>query len=163
MHRIRKAEKREYVLILLGFSLLLALGVVLLIVFFNKNIILVLFGLFITFLAIKYIYLRLTVLTNDTLPLTTILLKEPHKVVWVYSMVTQRMPFGFQIIQSGTMYFKLINGDEFTLSLPVSELRSISEMLNYHLPHATFGYTKEREQWYLAHPELLIKNEPLDS
>jgi len=85
--------------------------------------------------------------------------KEPKRIVWVYSIVTKRMPFGFQINQSGTMYFKLLDGDELTLSFPASELKSISEMLNYHLPHATFGYTKEREQWYMAHPELLLRQE----
>jgi hypothetical protein len=90
-------------------------------------------------------------------PLIQTLMRQPGRIVWVYAVVTSRMPFGLQIAQNGLMYFKLINGDEFTLSAPIKELKLISRFLNRLLPHATFGFTKDREQWYMAAPELLLK------
>ena len=163
MQRIKKAEKREIVLVLLGSMIFLIIGIVLLLMFYNRSIILSIIGLSAIILGAKLIYSRFSMISTGEMPLMTILLKEPQKVVWVYSVVTQRMPFGFQVNQTGTMYFKLIDGNEITLTLPALELKPISEMLNYHLPHATFGYTKEREQWYLAHPAMLMKNENLES
>jgi hypothetical protein len=157
MQRIKAAEKREKVLILLGSTILLIIGLVLILMFYSRSIILLLIGISITILGIKFIYKHLPMINTGEMPFMTILLKEPQRVVWVYAIVTQRMPFGFQVNQTGTMYFKLIDGNEITLTFPASELKNISEMLNYHLPHATFGYTKEREQWYLAHPALLMK------
>jgi hypothetical protein len=90
-------------------------------------------------------------------PLIQTLMRHPGQIVWVYAVVTNRMPFGFQVAQNGLMYFKLINGDAFTLSAPIQELKVISRFLNRLLPHATFGFTKDREQWYMAAPELLLK------
>ena len=157
MKRIKSAEQKENILILLASVILIGIGTLIVWSFLEENIFLVIIGFSITILGIYFAFLRIAVLMNDEYPITTVLLKKPRKVVWVYSVVTQRMPFGFVINHSGTMYFKLIDGSEMTLSLPAEELKSISEMLNYHLPHATFGYSKEKEQWFLAHPEMLLK------
>ena len=157
MKKIKSAERRENLLILLASLMLSLIGAMLIWHFLQENIFLVIIGFSITILGMFFLIKRFNILANDEYPITTMLLKEPRKVVWVYSIVTQRMPFGFVINHSGTMYFKLIDGSEMTLSLPAEELKSTSEMLNYHLPHATFGYTKEREQWFLAHPEMLVK------
>ena len=162
MQRIKKAEKREIVLVLLGSTIFLIIGIVLMLMFYNRSIILAIIGLVAIILGAKLIYNRFSMISTGEMPLMTTLMKEPQKVVWVYAVVTQRMPFGFQVNQTGTMFFKLIDGNEITLTLPASELKPISEMLNYHLSHATFGYTKEREQWYLAHPAMLMQNENLE-
>lgn len=158
MQKIKTAEKREHITILVSSSILLIGGILLLLFFFNQNLIILLLGLVVTVWSVDALYKQYLVISSGELPLIKILLKEPHKVVWVYSIVTQRMPFGFQTNQTGTMYFKLMDGNEITLSVPASEIKAISELLNYHLPHATFGYTKEREQWFLAHPALLVKD-----
>ena len=94
-------------------------------------------------------------------PLLRTLRHEPQRIVWVYSVQTQRMPFGFQTTNSGTLYFKLEDGDQHTVNLPAAALRPVSEMLNQMLPHASFGYTADREQWYMAHPEML-RQDPED-
>lgn len=158
MKRIKSAERRENILILLASMTMIIIGTVIVWNFLEENIFVIIIGFSINILGIYYAFKRIAVLANDEYPITTLLLKQPRKVVWVYSIVTQRMPFGFVINHSGTMYFKLIDGSEMTLSLPAEELKSISEMLNYHLPHATFGYSKEKEQWFLAHPEMLLKD-----
>lgn len=90
--------------------------------------------------------------------LMTLLEKEPSKIVWVYSVVTQRMPFGFALSNNGLLYFKLLDGDEICLSLPVTQLKLVSKTLNRLLPHATFGYDDNKAQWYLADPLLLLKD-----
>ncbi len=95
--------------------------------------------------------------------LIQLLLNDPRKIVWVYSLSTQSMPYGFHINRFGLMYFKLIDGDELSVSLPANKLRAVSKSLNAHLPHATFGYTKEREQWYMAHPGMLWKGDEKDN
>jgi hypothetical protein len=84
---------------------------------------------------------------------------HPRQIVWVYSIVTERLPFGFNVARAGLMYFKLADGDEITVSLPAERLPWISRYLNDRLPHATFGYSRDREQWYLASPYLLLREE----
>ena len=93
----------------------------------------------------------------DKSPLLKILRYQPERIVWVYSVVTQRMPFGFKFSQNGTLYFKMIDGQDYSVSLPSKYLSYVSKSLQKHLPMATFGYTRDREQWYMASPELLIK------
>ncbi len=159
MRRIQKAEKREKGLILLVFTMVFIVGVGMSFLFYDKSIIMLIVGIFVTILGIVLILKHYRDYFSDHLSLVEILENNPQKVVWVYSVLTQRMPFGFQINQTGTMYFKMIDGNEILLTLPATELKSVSEMLNDKLPHATFGYTKEREQWYIAHPEMLIRGE----
>ena len=87
-----------------------------------------------------------------------LLTKQPQKIVWVYTIITQRMPFGLEWSKSGTIYFKLINGEELTVTMPAKHITFVSRSLNKLLPHATFGFTKDREQWYMASPEMLLKD-----
>lgn len=159
MIKIEQAEKRGKKLILGLYLLIMLIGLAMICLFFDKNIIMVIFSVFITILGVFLFFKQFRAYIHDPLPLMSILKNEPQKVVWIYSVVTQRMPFGFQIVQSGAMHFKMIDGEEIILTMSAKELKSVSEMLNTKLPHVTFGYTKEREQWYMAHPELLIKNE----
>ncbi len=95
----------------------------------------------------------------ENTPLIHLLRHEPEKIVWVYSVVTQRMPFGLRFMENGVFYFKLITGDDVTLGVPQSEIPSISAYLNTLLPHATFGYSEDRAQWYRAAPEMLLRYE----
>jgi hypothetical protein len=55
------------------------------------------------------------------------------------------------------LYFKLSNGDEITVSLRPQKLKVISKFLNRLLPHASFGYSHDRAQWYHVHPDMLRK------
>lgn len=159
MKQIIKAEIRENKLILLVFLTIASLGLFLFVFSFNKNIFLMFWAIGITFLGSFFAWRRFILIKKRQFPLSNLLRDEPEKIVWVYSILTQRMPFGFEVNQTGTMYFKLIDGDELTVSLPADQLKSVSRSLNTRLPHATFGYTKEREQWFMAHPAMLLKDE----
>jgi len=91
-------------------------------------------------------------------PLIKQLRDHPEEIVWVYSILTQRMPYGFEISKNGIMYFKLLNGDEMTITVREQHIPIVAKMLNKMLPHASFGFTKDREQWYIADPALLLQN-----
>jgi hypothetical protein len=54
---------------------------------------------------------------------------------------------------------KLRDGDDISVSLSTDDLKAISKYLNDLLPHATFGYTKDREQWFMASPLMLLREE----
>jgi hypothetical protein len=95
----------------------------------------------------------------NQMPLLFLLNNQPIKIVWVYSVLTVFLPFGVQWARRGTMYFKLENGDELTIRLLEADIPKVAKYLNTKLPHATFGYTQEREQWYMASPLLLIRDD----
>ena len=158
MREIKKAIKRELrwkQFFALG---LLLLGGILISGWWSGEGVLRLLGglLFLTGVGFTYDLLRNGQLEQT--PLLVLLREQPERIVWIYSVTTQRMPFGLHFGNSGLMYFKLIDGQELSLSLPEHRLRPVSESLNTYLPHVTFGYTKDREQWYMANPELLLRS-----
>ncbi|MEM9929786.1 MAG: hypothetical protein AAF840_08215 [Bacteroidota bacterium] len=74
--------------------------------------------------------------------------EEPESIVWVYSMVVERMPFGFKTTDVGTLYLVDTEGDCHTFGLKPKDLKLVTKTLNRVLPHAEFGYTPEREMKY---------------
>ena len=72
--------------------------------------------------------------------------EHPERIVWVYSMVTERMPFGLNLMRSATLYLVDDRGEAHDFSLPPDRLLLVTKTLNRLLPHAEFGYTEEREQ-----------------
>ncbi len=155
---LRQALRREMRLQLITCISLAVLGLVLSVAFFASSIILTIIGLFFMVIGINLTYQAARGHRPDDHPLMEVLRHQPHRVVWVYSVVTQRMPFGLQFSQNGILYFKLIDGDQISVSAPRKHLKLISKTLNRLLPHASFGYTKDREQWFLASPELLLRS-----
>lgn len=74
-----------------------------------------------------------------------LLREEPTDIVWVYSMVTERMPFGFRLTSMATIHLVDREGQVHCFGLKPEELKLVSKTLNRVLPHAEFGYTPERE------------------
>ncbi len=126
---------------------------------FGGNLMLSAFGLICAVLGIRFVFLLLASRTTEAGRLMRLLQHQPKQIVWVYSVVTERLPFGFQVGRYGTLYFKLADGDDIAVSLPVRDLKGVSEFLNRLLPHASFGYTRDREQWYMASPLMLLQDE----
>ncbi len=138
------------------FTLLLTGGSAVLVSFcFTKNIILTAFGLtgFVFGLRLFFITAKQSSLESNRLLL--LLNKNPQKIVWVYALNTQLNPFGLKIMNSGVLYFKLADGDEISVGLPVKKLKLVSKFLNRILTETTFGYSKERAQQYLLNPDSL--------
>lgn len=139
-------------------ALLCLLGGVFVLLFLYKSWLLTILGAigFITGGVLIYIFLNQNSTKN---PLIHLLDKEPERIVWVYSVVTQRMPFGIRFTDNSVFYFKLIDGTDVTLGVAQTVIPIISVYLNKLLPHATFGYTQDKEQWYMVAPELLLRYE----
>ena len=76
--------------------------------------------------------------------------EHPERIVWVYSLVTERVPFGLNLMRSGTLYLVDDRGEAFSFSLPAEQLLLVTKTLNRLLPHAEFGYTEAREERYLG-------------
>ncbi len=126
--------------------------------YFETNKTLYALGIVLSFTGFYVFFLYLRKLPPNNNYLIQLLKYDPQKIVWVYSIVTQRMPFGIAFNQSSLLYFKLIDGNEIVLSLSEKKIRAVMKELNAQLPHATFGYTRDREQWYLADPAMLYKD-----
>ncbi len=73
---------------------------------------------------------------------------RPERYVWVYGLVTERMPFGLNLMRSATLYLVEGDGTVHDFSLPAGKLLLVTKTLNRLLPHAEFGYTEEREMRY---------------
>ncbi len=89
--------------------------------------------------------------------LVELLHERPEEIVWVYSVVTRRRPYGIQVLPSGTMYFKLIDGDDITVGIDPEQLKLVSQILNRVLPRAVFGYSEERARLYARDPASLLR------
>lgn len=157
MRVLRRCLWRELMLQLLASAALLTLGLALLIFFFSHNIILTVLGLILSVTGLRLVFQKLVNRRIGNHRLMVLLADHPGQIVWVYSVVTERLPFGFRFTRNGILYFKLADGDEITVTLPAPDLRLVLRHLNRMLPHASFGYSRDRAQWYLASPELLRK------
>ncbi len=154
---LRRAMRQESRWQMMTALLLLLLGAVLSYFFFNQNTLLSILGLVAVLVGARLTHLFFHQLNVDKNKLMHLLHEQPEKIVWVYSVVTERTPFGFQLFKHGLLYFMLLDGDNISVSLPSVQLKIVAEGLNGMLPHATFGYTKEREVTYQKAPERLLK------
>jgi hypothetical protein len=160
LQQIRRALLREWLWQLAAAICLTTGGGLMTYFFFQVNTILSVFGLGALVGGLYFSYQVLKIRRVEDTPFWRLLHNNPKMIVWVYSVVTQRMPFGLQFFQNGILYLKLRNGDEVSLSLPAHTLKDVSSFLNEQLPHATFGYTEDRAQWFRAAPELLLREDP---
>lgn len=156
---LRRAIRRERRLEVASSLLLLAFGLVFTYFSFGGHIILSLFGLICAVLGIRFTFALLREQRPEGSRLMYLLEHNPRHIVWVYSVLTERLPFGLQFGSSCTMYFKLIDGDDVSVGLSAKNQRRVSRVLNRLLPHATFGYTRDREQWFMADPAMLLRHD----
>ncbi len=157
---LRNAIRRELRLQLILSLLLLLCGVLLCLFFFPDFIIMTIIGLATTIIGIRLVYQTALRLRLDRSSIMHLLQEEPHRVVWVYSVVTERLPFGFQFSRSGTLYVKTDDAETYSVSLPANKLKLVSKTLNRLLPHATFGYSVDKDQWFQESPEKLRRRLP---
>jgi len=158
MQILKGALARELRLQFLLTMGLLSAGMLLCILFIRESLILSLFGLLLSGIALRLIYQLIPRLNVENTQLITLLREDPKQIVWVYAVVTERLPFGLQLNSSGTMYFKLANGDEISVAMPASKLKLVSKFLNRLLPHASFGYSRNRAEWFSTNPSQLRKD-----
>lgn len=160
MHLIRTSIRRELILKLTLSILLFAAGIVVGYVYFKKRNVLATFGLVAVLAGLKLLRdtLRRSKVEDD--PLWQLLQKDSgrQQIVWVYCVTTQVMPFGFHLWQRGAMFFKLMDGEEITVSLPAGKQKMVSRFLNRLLPHASFGYSEEKQRLFESDPSMLLRS-----
>lgn len=161
MHLIWKAIRQEFYLkLVLGISLLVG-GAIGGYVFFKKENIMAVFGLVAILLGLKLLRDAIRHSKVEEELLWQLLHRESGRwqIVWVYTMTTQVMPFGFLLWERGVMFFKLIDGKEISIELPANKQKMVSRFLNRLLTHASFGYSDERQHLFDRDPSMLIRND----
>ena len=139
MRLLQQAIRREMRLQFAASLALFFLGLYLSYSTFHSNIPLMIMGMAITLIAAK-------------------LLQHTKQVVWIYSTAVEHAPFGIHLYRRGTMYFKMADGMELSVRLPHRQLRTISKFLHRLLPHATFGYSTDRDYSFRLSPENLRRD-----
>jgi|GEM_PF-776099 len=157
------ALRRERHLKLLATMLMLFGGITFMVLIFLANtvslsLVCALASMSLIVLGFKFLYETLTVWQTEKHPLWQQVTQDPKDIVWVYSKVVETSPYGLQVSGHAVMYFKLIDGGEWNISVSRRQVQALSESLNTVLPHATFGYSVERAQWYVADPHLLTRD-----
>lgn len=159
MRILERSVYRELRMQVFASCILFGIGAVLMYIFFAHNVILTILGLTMLVIGLRQVYVALRTLRLSDHPILHYIKTSPHKIVWVYSVVTERSPFGFTFMRQGTMYFKLDDGDQLSVLMPSGKLKLVSKFLNRLLPHASFGYSVDREQLYEIAPEQLRRNQ----
>lgn len=124
---------------------------------FEKSHIIAALGILVTIIGIRLTFKFIQRQNVEESHLVYLLFHKPEKIIWVYGVVTQHQPFGFNTTRGGILYFHLIDGDNISVSLSPKRLKQVSKFLNRLLPNAIFGYTKEREQMYAQDPKSLLR------
>ena len=114
-------------------------------------------GIVVTIIGLRLIYKYTLEQNVDDHLLVRLLFQQPEKIVWVYGVVTQHQPFGFNTTRNGVLYFHLVDGDDISVSLSAKKLKQVSKFLNRLLPKTVFGYTTERAQSYAREPKSLLR------
>lgn len=91
-------------------------------------------------------------------PLLQLLTQAPKNIVWIYQFEVRLSPFGIDFRKEISFCFRLLSGDMLQIRIPEKEAHLLMENLEKYMLHACFGYSKEKEQLYGIHPELLLKD-----
>lgn len=154
---LQQAVRREQYRQLVAFSLLLASGLIFCCFAIQHNALITIAGVIFSILGAAALFHVYTHWNDDRL--IVLLRYQPRQIVWVYSLSLQIAPFGIYLFRRGTLFFKLSDGEEISISVPAHKLRLVSRTLNRLLPHATFGYTREREEQFRRSPLSLLRDE----
>lgn len=159
MRNLRNAILRELRMQFAMSLVLLAFGSGLCVLTFKINVVFSIIGLGLSMVGGKLVVDTTTNLRIDNHLLLNYLRYQPQQIVWVYSIITERAPFGIHLFRQGTLHFKLADGSDYTVGMQASKLKLVSKFLMRLLPHATFGYTVDREYTFRVSPERLRKEE----
>jgi hypothetical protein len=157
MRMLRNAVMREMRTQFVLSIVLLAFGSGLCILTFKMNIVFSILGFGLSMVGGKLVVDTASSLRVDNHYLLNYLRYQPQQVVWVYTMITENTPFGISLFRKGSIHFKLSDGSEFSVGLPAHKLKLVAKFLMRLLPHATFGYTPDRDYTFRVSPERLRK------
>ena len=151
---IQKEQRQKF----FASTLMLSVGILLMYYNFNASYFLSVIGLLFVVLGLRYTFIFLPGRKSKDLYLIHLIKHHPEQIVWVYGIITERLPFGFQFGDNAALHFRLIDKEEYVIELPKNKIEEITTALNPMLPNTTFGYSKDNEQLYIANPALLLKD-----
>lgn len=158
MRLLQQAIRREMHLQFAASLALFLLGLYLAYSTFHSNLPLMITGLAISLIAAKLLHYTISNLRQGSNRLLDVIHGQPAHIVWIYAVRVEHKPFGILLFRSGTMYFRMADGMELSVHLPQRHLRTVSHFLHRLLPHATFGYSDDREYSFRLSPENLRKD-----
>lgn len=150
---VRKEERIKTA----GLFIALLIALFLFLYSLDQAIIFIIISLFSISLLSAFIMRSFKKTLDNDFPLLHILRHDAYSIVWVYSVKTERMPFGILIAKNLTLILKTVDRETFSLKISEEESEVINKYLNRKLPHATFGFDNDKDQWYEANPELLYR------
>lgn len=142
----------------IAFGLILATGIFLVVFFARKNPAFIIVGMMTATVGLKFLFDSIRSPKPSYHPLIQSLSLQPQKIVWVYALQVDNMPFGIRLFSYGRLAIKLNDRTELSISLPYSDIEFILQELKKQIPHATFGFSNENRQLYLIDPHLLLKD-----
>lgn len=154
IHHLNKERRMS----IITFSIVFFLGLILLYFFWRENAGFVIVGMLLSITGLKFLFDTLRSPKPAYSPLVHTLSFQTDKIVWVYALKIDNMPFGIQLVSNGRLAIKLDDRTELSLSIPSEDISSTSKQLQQLLPHATFGFSAEKKQMYLIDPYLLLKD-----
>lgn len=91
-------------------------------------------------------------------PIYKTLMANPKNIVWVYNINYEMASFGIYLYTRSSLVFNTLDKKQYVLYGPLEDVKLAKRALANILPHATFGFSKELEQLYMASP-LFLWNE----
>ncbi len=143
----------------LVFSITSILGLFLTLYFWNRNTGLVIVGLMLFVTGLKFLYDTIRAGKAQYDPLVRTLSFEKEKIVWVYAIQVDNMPFGIQLVSNGRVVLRTSDDVEFNLSIPPRDVNPLLDILKGELTHATFGFSNQKKQLYHIDPYLLYRDD----
>ncbi|MGK0391115.1 MAG: hypothetical protein ACI94Y_003877 [Maribacter sp.] len=153
-----KCIEREKKVRIIAFSIVLVVGLLLVISFLDKNPAFIIIGMMMAAAGLKFLSDSIRVPKSSHHPIIQCLSFHPQKIVWIYAIKVDNMPFGIRLFSYGRLAIKLDDRTELSISLPYSDINLILQELQQQSPYATFGFSPENRQLYLIDPCLLLKD-----
>lgn len=94
----------------------------------------------------------------DSSALLQMIIHAPKNIVWIYRINVRFSPFGIDFRNRISFCFRLMNSDMLQIQIPEKDSEILMEKLERYFKNASFGYSREKEQLYGIHPELLQKD-----
>ena len=94
----------------------------------------------------------------ESSPIFKMIVQAPKNIVWIYQFHVHISPFGIKFRKEISFCFRLMNRDTLQIQIPEKDAAQLMENLEKYFTNASFGYSREKEQLYGIHPELLQKD-----
>lgn len=90
-------------------------------------------------------------------PLLKLLRERPHEIAWAYESQVTTKVYGTAVARAYHMIIRTIHGKVHAFTVRAGEPAMFLAWLSRLAPHATYGYSKEREKVFRANPRSFLR------